>query len=162
MRRIIHELSAGGLVLRRAHAGYELLLIGRNEPRIWSFPKGHIELNETEEVAALREVREETGCEAAIIAPLMTIAYTFSVNRRRRRKTVTFFLMRYLSGDTADHDHEADEARWFPLESAHTVLRHTNERRLLGLARTHAATLNPDSIGTLPDEPATSDDVDRV
>ena len=65
--RIKHERSAGGLVLKRENGTYSGLLIGRNTPRIWSLPKGHVEVDETIEEAAVREVREETAVQATIV-----------------------------------------------------------------------------------------------
>ena len=37
----------------------------------------------------------------------------------------------YISGDTADHDHEVEEARWMPLERALTALTYPGERRMI-------------------------------
>ena len=54
------ETSAGGVVYRRSDGGPLVLLI-RDSYENWGFPKGHIEQGEVPEVAAVREVREETG-----------------------------------------------------------------------------------------------------
>jgi len=131
--RIKHELSAGGVVLRRNGGSLDALLIGRGNPRVWSLPKGHVEARETHEIAALREVREETGCWAEIITKLSEISYWFFLNRTKHKKAVHFYLMRYLSGDTANHDHEVDEAAWFEIKSAKKALKYVNEKRLLDL-----------------------------
>src|SRR5205823_3411956 len=37
---------------------------------LWTFPKGHANQGETPEQAALREVREETGVVAEVVAPI--------------------------------------------------------------------------------------------
>lgn len=131
--RIKYEVSAGGLVLRRNGASLEALLIGRGSPRVWSLPKGHVEARETHEQAALREVREETGCWAEILSKLSDISYWFYLNRTKHKKSVHFYLMRYLSGDTANHDHEVDEARWFEIKAAKKALKYVNEKRLIDL-----------------------------
>jgi len=58
-------LGAGALV----HKGGRLLLVRRNEqPDIgkWSFPGGAVELGETTQEAAVREVKEETGLDIKI------------------------------------------------------------------------------------------------
>src|SRR5438477_372485 len=120
--RIKYEVSAGGLVLRRRESAYDALLIGRGTPRIWTLPKGHVEAKESHEQAALREVREETGCWGEIVAKLNDIAYWFYFNHLKHKKSVTFYLMRYLSGDTANHDHEVDEARWFDIATVPLAL----------------------------------------
>jgi NADH pyrophosphatase NudC (nudix superfamily) len=41
--------------------------------------------------------------------------------------------MTYLSGDTANHDHEVDEARWFEIRAAKRALKYVNEKRLVDL-----------------------------
>ena len=131
--RIKYEVSAGGLVLRRNGATLEALLIGRGMPRVWSLPKGHVEARETHEQAALREVREETGCWAEILIKLSDISYWFYLNRTKHKKSVHFYLMRYLSGHTDNHDHEVDEARWFEIKAAKKALKYVNEKRLVDL-----------------------------
>jgi 8-oxo-dGTP pyrophosphatase MutT (NUDIX family) len=131
--RIKYEVSAGGLVLRRNGSALEALLIGRGVPRVWSLPKGHVEPRETHEQAALREVREETGCWAEILSTLSDISYWFYLNRTKHKKSVHFYLMRYLSGDTANHDHEVDEAAWFEIKAAKKALKYVNEKRLVDL-----------------------------
>ncbi|TAM76524.1 NUDIX hydrolase [bacterium] len=132
--RIKFETSAGGLVIRRQGQAYSCLLIGRGMPRIWSLPKGHVEARETMEQAAIREVREETGCWAETMTKLSEISYYFFQNRAKHKKAVTFYLMRYLSGNTANHDHEVDEAAWFPLQAAKRALKYVNEKRVVDLA----------------------------
>ena len=46
-----------------------------------------------------------------------------------------FFLCDYVTGDTADHDHEVDEARWLPLEEALQSLSYPGEREMIERAR---------------------------
>lgn len=148
--RIKYEVSAGGLVLRRRDATYDALLIGRGTPpRIWTLPKGHVEARESNEQAALREVREETGCWAEIITRLNEISYWFYVGKAKHRKSVTFYLMRYLSGDPANHDHEVDEARWFDLMQARKTLKYVNEKRLVDMALDFL-NVTPAAFGDVP------------
>ncbi len=147
--RIKYEVSAGGLVLRRRDSTYDALLIGRGTPRIWTLPKGYVEARESNEQAALREVREETGCWAELVTRLNEISYWFYVGKAKHRKSVTFFLMRYLSGDTENHDHEVDEARWFDVMQARKSLKYVNEKRLIDMALDYLA-VNPDAFGDLP------------
>lgn len=147
--RIKFEVSAGGLVLRRRESAYDALLIGRGTPRIWTLPKGHVEAKESHEQAALREVREETGCWGEIVTKLNDIAYWFYFNHLKHKKSVTFYLMRYLSGDTANHDHEVDEARWFDVAAAKRSLKYVNEKRLIDMAQEYLLA-NPTAFGDVP------------
>jgi 8-oxo-dGTP pyrophosphatase MutT (NUDIX family) len=147
--RIKFEVSAGGLVLRRRESAYDALLIGRGTPRVWTLPKGHVEARESYEQAALREVREETGCWAEIVTKLNDISYWFYLNHLKHKKSVTFYLMRYLSGDTANHDHEVDEARWFDVAAAKRSLKYVNEKRLIDMAQEYLLA-NPTVFGDIP------------
>ena len=61
------EVSAGGVVYRRTEDGVEMALAARRTRRgelVWGLAKGAIEPEESDEEAAVREVREETGLEA--------------------------------------------------------------------------------------------------
>lgn len=136
-----HEYSAGGVVARRRPDGeWEVLLIATHEGARWSLPKGHVEAGESEEDAAVREVREETGVTAEILAPLDTIEYWYRWRSTEGslliHKRVRFFLMRYLSGDVSQHGWEVDDARWFTFDEAVQRVSYRDERELLMKART--------------------------
>lgn len=136
-----HEHSAGGVVVRQRDDGTpEVLLIATHEGARWSLPKGHVEYNETADVAAVREVQEETGVEAEIMAPLDTIEYWFRWKANEGsvlvHKQVCFYLMSYLSGSEKNHGWEVDEARWFVFDEAIQQVSYEDERQLLNKART--------------------------
>src|SRR5438094_9843614 len=128
----IHRISSGGVVVRRAGAGYEVALIrvARADGDAWALPKGWIEKGEDLEQTAVREVREETGLDAKVLRKLGEITYEFysKADRSRIVKTVHLFLMEWLGGDTADHDDEVEEVRWFPLEDALRMMPYKTER----------------------------------
>jgi 8-oxo-dGTP pyrophosphatase MutT (NUDIX family) len=92
-----------------------------------------VEEGETLEETALREVREETGIYGRLLEKLGEIRYDFYSKQDREKilKTVHFYLLVYLSGSEADHDEEADEARWFPIAEAQKRLSHPNEAAML-------------------------------
>ncbi|MCR4401927.1 MAG: NUDIX domain-containing protein [Firmicutes bacterium] len=68
-----HEVSAGVVVFR----GDRVLVI-KNRFGEWVLPKGRVEPGETPEVAALREVEEETGVRAEILGSAGTSEYTYA------------------------------------------------------------------------------------
>jgi 8-oxo-dGTP pyrophosphatase MutT (NUDIX family) len=121
------ETSYGGVVIR----GEELLVITPAGKRVTGLPKGGPNRGETPEQTAVREVREETGINATVREPLGDVRYWYRRGGRRVHKTVHFFLCDFVSGSTADHDHEVDEARWIPLADAPRVLSFTGERALI-------------------------------
>src|SRR5689334_20899545 len=99
----LDQVSAGGVVYRGGRTDAEVVIVRVVPEKRWQLPKGLIDEGETFEEAALREVREESGMTAEIVAPLETIEYWFTADwdnsRRRIHKFVHFFLMRHRDGD---------------------------------------------------------------
>ena len=130
--RTVDETSAGGLVVD--HAAGAAAVIGRLDRRgrlLWSLPKGHIEVGETAEQAAVREVEEETGIIGRVVAPLGTIDFWFVAEDRRVHKTVHHFLLSALGGELSDEDVEVAEVAWVPLAELESRLAYADERRLI-------------------------------
>ena len=126
---------AGGIVTRIVDGQREYLLVEASKVRgLWVLPKGHIEPGETAEVAAVREVEEEAGVRAAIIAPAGESEY--AVNGKSVR--TIFFLMRYLEDAGAAEDRAQ---AWHRYEDALSSLPFDNLRRVLMQA--HALTETP-------------------
>ena len=100
----------------------------------WGLAKGGIEAGESNEDAAIREVREETGIVAEIEGSLGETKYIYVWEDVRIRKTVHFFLMRATGGDPDDRDDEMEEIRWFPMERALKRAAYRGEREMLGRA----------------------------
>ncbi len=130
----MEETSAGGLVVDRSATTPRAALIGRLDRRgtmKWSLPKGHIEPGETPEQAAEREIREETGIEGRVLAPLGTIDFWFMLEAQRVHKTVHHFLLEAHGGTLSDADLEVDEVSWVPLDQLADRLAFEDERRLM-------------------------------
>ena len=93
----------------------KVLLIQRgNEPYKgkWAFPGGFMEMDETLEECALRELKEETSLQPEKIEQLHAFS---SVNRdpRERVITVAFYTVVKLAEVRGGDD--AGDARWFPV-----------------------------------------------
>lgn len=129
------QYSAGGVAFRSNGDGVEIALILTNNEHRWQLPKGHLDPGETSEQAALREVAEEAGIECELLEPILEISYRFTHHGKngpiRILKFVNFYLMRYVSGDVADHDDEVAEARWLPIETALETLYHDDEKKVV-------------------------------
>jgi 8-oxo-dGTP pyrophosphatase MutT (NUDIX family) len=126
------EISAGGVVLRDEQV--VVIVPTRRAPdgsRVLALPKGHVDPGENTLQAAEREVREETGVSVELIRELGEVRYWYRREGRTIPKSVTFYLFSYLSGDTADHDDEVEEARWIDLRKAQTALTHAAEREMV-------------------------------
>jgi 8-oxo-dGTP pyrophosphatase MutT (NUDIX family) len=133
----VRDVSAGGVVYRRStEAGpVEVALVGRLRPKRWALPKGTPEVGETLEGTAVREVGEETGLLVRIEQPLDQIQYWFVWGGVRHFKTVHFYLMEMVGGDTANHDGEYDVVEWFPIAEALRRLSYPNEARVVDKAQ---------------------------
>ncbi len=134
----VNQISAGGVAFREVGGNIEIALIRTATEGRWQLPKGIIDPGETPEQAALREVREEAGIVCELIEPIEIIEYWFygayDGTRKRYHKQVHFYLMRYVSGDIADHDDEVVEARWVAMEESLLMLAFENERKMVSSA----------------------------
>lgn len=119
--------AAGGLVVREGANGGEILVVHRPAYDDWSFPKGKLEPGESEEVAAVREVEEETGLRCQLDRELVTTRYR---DARGRPKTVRYWLMTPVAGVLAAAN-EIDVARFVPVAEASRLLTYERDRELL-------------------------------
>src|SRR6201997_1913985 len=160
--RTVHETSAGGLVIDGIDGPRDeqvAALIGRIDRRgrmLWSLPKGHIELGETAEQTAIREVAEETGIRGSVLAALGRIDYWFVTDGRRVHKTVHHYLMRFSGGELSDDDLEVAEVAWVPIGELPSRLAYADERRLAQVADELIDKLQSDGPAALPPLPPSS------
>lgn len=133
------QVSAGGVVFRGDKGSVEVVIVSVGGQNRWQLPKGLVDDGENPEITAVREAREEGGVASAVVQLIETIEYWYAGLdngiRVRFHKRVHFYLLRYLSGDTKDHDWEVNEARWVPIDDATSQLAFDNERRVMEQAR---------------------------
>ena len=122
------EFSAGGIVFNEKG---QVLVTQHSQNKNWSFPKGWIDEGESSEQAALREVKEEGGVVAEIVAKLGYNKYVYTFDNEKIFKVVTYFLIKYISGEAKDHDWEVSEANWYAPEDALKQLTFSQDKSLL-------------------------------
>ena len=129
------QVSAGGVVFRGEKDGAEVVIVSVGGQNRWQLPKGLVENGEKPEITAVREAREEAGVDSEVVQHLETIEYWYAGldggERVRFHKHVHFYLLRYLAGDTRDHDSEVNEARWVPIDDATRQLTFNSERGVM-------------------------------
>ncbi|WP_220451211.1 NUDIX hydrolase [Nocardioides dongkuii] len=121
-----YDTRLGAYAVIRDEEG-RLLLALWNEPdhAQWTLPGGGVELPETVEEGAVREVREETGYDVRLDRLLAVDSHVVPAERRlhggppgRALKSVRVLFAATVVGGTltAEVDGSTDEARWFPVE----------------------------------------------
>lgn len=113
--------SAGCIVFKG-----NLVLLIKYSSR-FSFPKGHIERNETIEECAIRETEEETGIRAKIVGSF----YCVESSKMTDRRLIHFFPSLYLSGEIKEQKDEIDKAMWVEHQRALSLLTFSQDREAL-------------------------------
>lgn len=123
-------LAAGGILWDRRGPGRRIAVIHRRRHDDWTLPKGKLEAGESAREAALREVREETGCEAETMGFAGSVAYEVD----GRPKVVLFWHMRVTKRSPLEPGEEVDRLVWLRPGKALERLQHAGERALLQAA----------------------------
>jgi 8-oxo-dGTP pyrophosphatase MutT (NUDIX family) len=127
------EISAGGVVYRRAPDGVPHYLLIRDSYENWGFPKGHIERAEPPAAAARREVSEETGLvDLEPRGALDVIDWYFRFRGRTIHKFCHFFLFESRAGEPVPQVDEGITACvWQPIAEALATISYDNARTVL-------------------------------
>ena len=128
------EKSCGALVYRLEGEKLMLLLLRHRHGGHWSFPKGHVEGNETEVQTALREVREETGLVVNLQDGFRhTVEY---YPKPGVKKLVVYFLGEAAPNAVAvRQEEEISELKWVEWNDAFRAVSFKNDRELLTYAK---------------------------
>ncbi len=102
----------GATMIAQDIEGKLLLVRHSYGPRVWAFPGGGLRRGETPEDAAVRELREETGCPASAVAAVGSFEETLSGSAH------TAHVVTCITDEFPQPDHrEVVEAKFFPRHS---------------------------------------------
>ncbi|HET7790270.1 MAG TPA: NUDIX hydrolase [Gemmatimonadales bacterium] len=143
-RRATRETSAGGVVFRRGSDGIVRFLLIKDSYQNWGLPKGHLEKGERPELAARREIGEETGLlELKLVGPIRVIDWYFRFRGKTVHKFCHFFLFQSKRGDPVPQTDEGISAcEWLPLDLALKTISYDNARGVLERAAEMLSTLS--------------------
>ena len=123
-------------------SGAVLYGVQNGEPRFvlvraahYGFPKGHVERGESDEQAALREIREETGVNARLDTGFRREITYLLPGRKNVRKKVVLFIAKYDDGEVP---HACSEIKGIAVETFDNAMRllpHDSLRNVLKDAR---------------------------
>ncbi|MDZ7776558.1 MAG: NUDIX hydrolase [Bacteroidales bacterium] len=110
-------ITTDAVVLSKNSSETEVLLIQRKKPPFrgyWAFPGGFVEMDETLETCAARELKEETGLDN--VALYQFRAYS-EVDRDPRGRTISVVFYGFADPEEKKvvADDDASEAQWFPI-----------------------------------------------
>lgn len=125
------EKSCGAIVFKKQKDGIKYLLLHYGAGH-WDFPKGRQEKKETEEQAALREIKEETGIEDVEFVKGFNekINYFYKQGKDAIFKEVVFFLAQSAT-DEVKLSFEHIGYAWLSYENAYKKLTFNNAKELL-------------------------------
>jgi 8-oxo-dGTP diphosphatase len=116
--------------------GDQVLLIQRGKPPRegeWSLPGGRIEWGERAVVAALRELKEETGVDAELVGLIDVVDGVFESRQSGdiwAHYVLVDYAARWVSGEPVAGD-DARAARFVPLSELHQVELWSETRRII-------------------------------
>ena len=128
----MRELISAGVVVYRVKNNLIEYLLLHHIVGHWDFAKGKIEVGETKEQAALRELHEEAGLRTELEPGFIdSISYNF-VDRSGEptRKTVYFFIGR-VNDEQVVLSSEHKNFMWLPYDKAYTKMTFDTARQVL-------------------------------
>ncbi len=112
----------------------------------WDFPKGNIEIDETEMQAATRELKEETGIEIFTLLPGFrhVLNYKYTKKSTLISKQVTLFLAS-TNVNEVEISHEHIGYQWMEINTAFNQLTYSNAKTALTSAINFLKDLTPNT-----------------
>lgn len=130
------EKSCGAVVFRNERLEGKLqryvLMIKHSPHSRHSFPKGHVEVGESEIMTAEREVFEETSVKIHINEKFRQPVYYRP--KPGVKKEVVYFLAFTKQTETIPRPGEVAQVEWVPVERAGQLLAHDNDKKILSMA----------------------------
>lgn len=123
MENLKKEKACGCIIMEKG----KVLLIQQTQGH-WDFPKGHVEVGETEIETAIREVKEETNIDVEVNE---NRRYTMEyITDKGALKQVVFFIAKKITGNEKRQESEIKSMKWLTFEDALKTITYDNTREL--------------------------------
>lgn len=119
------EKSCGALIVKD-----DKVLIVKQTNHLWSFPKGHVEGDETEAWTAVREIKEETNLDVEIDTGFR-YQITYCPNKPDTLKDVVFFLARPVSDDILLQEEEIEDYKWETFDNVENLFKGRSDQDVI-------------------------------
>ena len=119
--------AAGALVWRKGSSGLEVAVIHRPKYDDWALPKGKLKKDETWEAGAVREIKEETGCDVELESFAGSTCYLVG----DRPKIVLYWNARLIKERKFKANGEVDRMDWLTVKQALKRIDYEDEKDLL-------------------------------
>lgn len=132
-------LTVDCVVLGHKRGEEHVLLVRRARPPFegaWALPGGFLDVDETLEQAALRELREETGVIAARAIQLRAFDAIGRDPRERVISIAHLVLVEEIAAHPPEAADDANEAGWFPIDGVPALA--FDHAEMIALARREA------------------------
>jgi len=129
---MLTETSCGAVVFTRKNTDILYLIIESTEG-FFGFPKGHMEDGESETETALREIKEETGVDSAILEGFRTTDAHPHVREGRPTvmKEMVYFLAEYEDQAPVPQEGEVNSLKLMTYNEAMAAFQFESSRRIL-------------------------------
>ena len=125
------EKSCGAVVYKIVEEKHLLYLVIKSKMgHHFSFPKGHVENDETEVETALREIKEETNLNVKVDTGFRTVI-TYSPKENVMKDVVYFVACPIDDSTVVPQEAEVETARWVSYPVALSRITHENEKNVL-------------------------------
>ncbi|BDR57226.1 bis(5'-nucleosyl)-tetraphosphatase [Xylocopilactobacillus apis] len=131
------EISTGAVVYRKNKGKIEYLLEQSATSHFWGFPKGHVEGNETDQEAAEREIREETGLNVHVDTNDFREVDEYPLANGNQKRTIIYLAEVQGNPKLIKQDVEISHLDWFNYEDARTTLTYETLKLILKKANNY-------------------------
>lgn len=128
----LYEKSCGAVIFNDTDGKRYFLVVKNHNGRYWGFPKGHIEVGETEEQTAIREIKEETDLDVTILDGFRKTSIYRLVGHVKKK--VVIFLAKSESQNVTIQDSEIANYKWVKKDDIYNTLRHRNDFKIFDAA----------------------------